>query len=880
MIIMKKKYFAPILLLLLCLFGTTAYAEPAEQEQTKIVTLTDENRYDPAYYQEPEEIYPETKGRMGRSAELSLEEYVVDALENFQTVIDVSAYQIPTTKGKETFLQILNNHPSLFYIEKEFSYSYIDSTDMVTSYHVTYTDSEENLTVQKENLKREINQALSWVDNSMTDVEKALAVHDYLVLDCEYDYDSYQSGAVPEVSHSAYGALVEKKAVCDGYAKAYACILEELGISSKIVSSDAMSHAWNLVSIGGAWYHVDATWDDPVRDNIGRVAHKYFLLSDTAISQGETEDEKHKGWDSGGCTADSNLYDNEFWSGVTSAFCYQNGNWYYAKYDTGSCQTSLMKKPRILDGQEQAVYTEEATWNYYTAGYMYLDLEPEKNELYFNTTTGIYRLDENEEPVEMYTPALTGSQLIFGFTVRDSKLCYALQETPNLTAKQTVLEYQPEETTLPEIEGVYAEDVDISYTGEKQLIVVQGILEGDRVTYRAAGRYQEEQPEMINAGTYQVLYKVERAGYKDYLGTAKVVIRKAKPEQPDDSVFAGLEGTSGSLLSGIALPENFLWEDGSIKLKEPGEQTFYVSYVPEDSKNYETIPHIPVKVTVTCPGHSYTSKITKAPTKTEKGIKTYTCSLCGHTYNEDIPMLESGNGGESGGGSSNTDGSDGIDEGTGGSDNTGGSTEEDKNTNNSNSQQPNNPSAPKKPAKVSGLKVSKAAANSLKLSWKPVKGASYRLALYKGNAAVFTTDTKTTSYTCKKLKTATIYTVKVTSYIESNGKKAYASESATIKAATAPAKAKLVSVKKKGASKAKITWKRTPGADGYEVFMRTGKGAYKKIKTITKGKTITLTKSSLKKGKSYSFRIRAYKKSGQTKSYGSYSNTKTLKIKR
>lgn len=878
MIIMKKKYFAPILLLLLCLFGTTAYAEPAEQEQTKIVTLTDENRYDPAYYQEPEEIYPETKGRMGRSAELSLEEYVVDALENFQTVIDVSAYQIPIAEASERYFQIVNNHPSLFYVINYVKTGYNPSTGMLVSYQVKYMEGD--IQSQKAAFQKEVGKALSWVDNSMTDVEKALAVHDYLVLDCEYDYDSYQSGAVPEVSHSAYGALVEKKAVCDGYAKAYACILEELGISSKIVSSDVMSHAWNLVSIGGAWYHVDATWDDPVRDNIGRVAHKYFLLSDTAISQGEKEDEKHKGWDSGGCTADSNLYDNEFWSGVTSAFCYQNGNWYYAKYDTGSRYTSLMKRPESLDGQEQAVYTEEATWNYYTAGYMYLDLEPEKNELYFNTTTGIYRLDENEEPVEMYTPALTGSQLIFGFTVRDSKLCYALQETPNLTAKQTVLEYQPEETTLPEIEGVYAEDVDISYTGEKQLIVVQGILEGDRVTYRAAGRYQEEQPEMINAGTYQVLYKVERAGYKDYLGTAKVVIRKAKPEQPDDAVFAGLEGTSGSLLSGIALPENFLWEDGSIKLKEPGEQTFYVSYVPEDSKNYETIPHIPVKVTVACPGHKYTSKITKAPTKTEKGIKTCTCSLCGHTYNEDIPMLESGNGGESGGGSSNTDGSDGTDEGTGGSDNTGGSTEEDKNTNNSNSQQPNNPSAPKKPAKVSGLKVSKAAANSLKLSWKPVKGASYRLALYKGNAAVFTTDTNTTSYTCKKLKTATIYTVKVTSYIESNGKKAYASESTTIKAATAPAKAKLVSVKKKGASKAKITWKRTPGADGYEVFMRTGKGAYKKIKTITKGKTVTLTKSSLKKGKSYSFRIRAYKKSGQTKSYGSYSNTKTLKIKR
>ena len=61
--------------------------------------------------------------------------------------------------------------------------------------------------------------------------------------------------------------------------------------------------------------------------------------------------------------------------------------------------------------------------------------------------------------------------------------------------------------------------------------------------------------------------------------------------------------------------------------------------------------------------------------------------------------------------------------------------------------------------------------------------------------------------------------------------------------------------------------------------MRTGKGAYKKIKTIANAKTVSLVKSGLKKGKTYSFRVRAYKKLGNKKVYGSYSSTKSIKIK-
>lgn len=815
---MKKK-FVFLALLMICLLSGTAYAKAGTaSEKTETEILTEENRYDPVYYQEPEKLYPKAKARTARFTALSLEEYVVNALENFQDEINVSAYAIPVEDAGERYFQILNSHPSLFYVVGTVRYSYNPSTGTVNSYNVSYTDTKANISVQQAEFNKEVNRALKWVDASMTDVEKALTIHDYLALECEYDYDRLQSGALPAISHSAYGALVNKTAVCDGYSKAYSCILDNLGISNTIVSSDSMNHAWNMISIDGTWYHVDVTWDDPVRDCIGRVGHNYFLLSDTAISD---SDHNHKGW-SGGYTAGSGTYDSKFWSGVTSAFCYNNGSWYYSLYNKTTGKTALVKVTgHLSDVSESILYTEEGTWNNYLSGYMYLDLEPIKNEIYFNTRTGIYKLDKNNGKVEVYTPECSGSQLIFGFTVRGSQLCYALQTTPNITGKQAVSAYTVADLQLPQITGITVQNQETVYDGTAKQIKVEGTLPGDRITYKHKdGIYRLEQPEMKNAGIYQISYNVEREGFEAYSGNARMVIQKAKPVY---TVPDGLRGSSGSLLSQVNLPQGFVWENASVTMREEGEIAGYVSYVPEDIQNYETVSHIPVKVTVSCPGHKYVEKVTVMPTATQKGEAVYTCELCGDSYTKVIDMVN--------------------------------------------------------PEKVSGLKMSKAATNSLKFSWKKVTGEKYRLILYKGKSAVTTAYTENSSYTFKKLKTATLYTVKVTSYVENNKTKIYASSTSSLKAATAPAKAKLVSVKKSGSTKVKITWKKVTGADGYEISMRTGKGRYKTVKTINKGKTVTLTRSGMKKGKSYSFRVRAYKKAGKSKSYGSYSNVKTIKMK-
>lgn len=106
--------------------------------------------------------------------------------------------------------------------------------------------------------------------------------------------------------------------------------------------------------------------------------------------------------------------------------------------------------------------------------------------------------------------------------------------------------------------------------------------------------------------------------------------------------------------------------------------------------------------------------------------------------------------------------------------------------------------------------------------------------------------------------------------------------------AVKPAKTSIKSAKqtvvKKHGKKAykkevKLSWKKAKYADGYVIYMKTGTGKYKAVKTIANGKTVNYTKKNLKKGRTYYFKVRAYHKVNGQKIYGSYSSVKKVKIK-
>ena len=84
-------------------------------------------------------------------------------------------------------------------------------------------------------------------------------VYAYITSHVRYDSMIYETFNV----HSAYGAAVEGKAVCQGYSLLLYRLLQELGIKNRMISGETggVSHIWNIVEIDGYWYNMDTTWD-------------------------------------------------------------------------------------------------------------------------------------------------------------------------------------------------------------------------------------------------------------------------------------------------------------------------------------------------------------------------------------------------------------------------------------------------------------------------------------------------------------------------------------------------------------------------------------------------------------------------------------------
>ncbi len=130
------------------------------------------------------------------------------------------------------------------------------------------------------------------IKDSMTDYEKELAIHDYLVLNYKYDYDNYENNTIPEESYTIYGLLLNGTGVCQAYAEAMSLLLNLVGVECRVVTgvSNNDNHAWNIVKLDEEYYMLDVTWDDPVPDEPGRVSYGYFNVTSDQLAQSHTWD--------------------------------------------------------------------------------------------------------------------------------------------------------------------------------------------------------------------------------------------------------------------------------------------------------------------------------------------------------------------------------------------------------------------------------------------------------------------------------------------------------------------------------------------------------------------------------------------------------------
>jgi hypothetical protein len=281
------------------------------------------------------------------SVNVALSARIVETMENYGTIVDLSDLNLPNSDDTRAMVNtcltaVVNSYPQYFYYG--FTYSTVGYPDLMLSIHLNLNRSEDEARAQRTELMSVISAALKNVlpaSAVMTQTEKALALHDYLVVHNRYNYGAlYYPDMYPD-AFNAYGALVKGSAVCQGIAIAYKALLQAAGVSTYVVTSDNLNHAWNLVETEYGWYHVDATWDDPQNyeyngdyDWMGYGEHTCFMMTEAELNVNRYTSQPNDAIaqiTSGTApqTAAFSHPNSEFWKDAQGGMFYDAGYWYY-----------------------------------------------------------------------------------------------------------------------------------------------------------------------------------------------------------------------------------------------------------------------------------------------------------------------------------------------------------------------------------------------------------------------------------------------------------------------------------------------------------------------------------------------------------------------
>ena len=176
------------------------------------------------------------------------------------------------------------DNPHLFYVD--FGNIRIKTLLGMIVVSVTYFYNQNEVAQIQPKIQKTTNAILKRVQGT-TAYEKVLSLHDVLAENILYDDNAAEKiDKYYLKSKTILGVLFFKTAVCEGISKTYKFLLNLLDIKCLIVigdtdesTQDGYKHAWNIVKIDDASYHVDLTWDVN-RSFPNAISHAYFCLSD------------------------------------------------------------------------------------------------------------------------------------------------------------------------------------------------------------------------------------------------------------------------------------------------------------------------------------------------------------------------------------------------------------------------------------------------------------------------------------------------------------------------------------------------------------------------------------------------------------------------
>lgn len=190
------------------------------------------------------------------------------------------SFPVPRLEGKELadiYFMLRLDCPEIFYTV-QFRYRYYpdsEHVEMIPEYLFNKSKIMDHQKAMEARVKK-----LSGQAEKMNEKEKERFIHDFICQNVRYDK------LKKPYSHEIIGPLGQGVGVCEGIAKAVKILCDALGIWCIIALSEAnpeknikYRHAWNIVRIGGKYYHLDVTFDNTLSNEHG-IRYDYFNLSD------------------------------------------------------------------------------------------------------------------------------------------------------------------------------------------------------------------------------------------------------------------------------------------------------------------------------------------------------------------------------------------------------------------------------------------------------------------------------------------------------------------------------------------------------------------------------------------------------------------------
>ena len=273
---MKKRTFAALIVLALCAgivlanLDTLRMMLPTRFSNTELVYAQDGvSRY---YYH-----------TLSEDAQIAYT-LILNAVEAHPEEIEIPP--LDDEAFSAMFQALSYDNPSLLCMENE---SHIVMRGAKAYFVPQYVTDAETCRRQTDDLLEKAREIVAQADSLPDAYDQELYFHDYICQNTTYltqEDDGY----------TTYNALVEGRAVCEGYSRALQLLLDMVGIPNYLAtgvgvddSGSREGHMWNIVTIDGSNYHVDATWDDLDAEDIHHYAHTYFNVTDDYIGVNHEE---------------------------------------------------------------------------------------------------------------------------------------------------------------------------------------------------------------------------------------------------------------------------------------------------------------------------------------------------------------------------------------------------------------------------------------------------------------------------------------------------------------------------------------------------------------------------------------------------------------